>query len=258
MTLPAASTVSPDLSARRRRVVVSGGGTGIGRAIAARFAASGDAVTILGRRASVLARTADDLSHLDGEVVPRDADLTDATAVAAVAEQIASHGPVQVLVHAAGGLASVDSSGLTGIEEGWRTMLAGNLLPPVLLTEALREHLSEQARVISIGSIAGSTGAGSYGAAKAGLIAWNTTLAGQLAATGGTANVIAPGYVTDTEFFGQQMSPERHDRLVGKTLLGRAGQPDDIAGAAAFLASEDAAWITGQVLHVNGGALLSR
>jgi len=72
------------------------------------------------------------------------------------------------------------------------------------------------------------------------------------------ANAVVPGYVEETEFFGGRMTPQRHDRLVGRTLLGRAGRPDDIAAAVVFLASEEAGYITGQFLHAIGGATLGR
>jgi 3-oxoacyl-[acyl-carrier protein] reductase len=254
----ATDAASPGAHRTLRRVVVSGGGTGIGRAIAARFAQQGAKVTIIGRRPDVLSRTAEELAGLPGQVTAQPLDLTEATAVADHLDAIDDGPGVDIVVNAAGGIAEGDDTTLDGIAQGWQDMLAGNLLSAVLLTEALRPRLRPGGRVISIGSIAGSTGAGSYGAAKAALIAWNATLAGQLAPSGATANVIAPGYVTETGFFGDRMTTERHERLVDRTLLGRAGKPDDVAGAVAFLASEDAAWITGQVLHVNGGALLAR
>lgn len=245
---------------RRGRVLVSGGATGIGRAIARRFAEDGYAVTIVGRRRDVLERAAADLSvPTDNTVTAVPADVSDAAAVTELAEGVAEDDAgIAVVVNAAGGLARTGGDDVAAVAAAWEAHLRGNLLSAVLLTEAIRPHLTVGARVITIGSIAGSTGAGAYGAAKAALVAWNSTLAGQLATHRATANVIAPGYVTDTEFFGDTMTAERHDRLVGRTLLGRAGRPDDVAGAAAFLASDDAAWITGQVLHVNGGALRAR
>jgi 3-oxoacyl-[acyl-carrier protein] reductase len=71
-------------------------------------------------------------------------------------------------------------------------------------------------------------------------------------------NAVVPGYIADTEFFGDRMTQERHQRLVSRTLLGRPGTPGDVAGAVYFLASEEATYITGQMLHINGGALLGR
>ncbi len=73
-----------------------------------------------------------------------------------------------------------------------------------------------------------------------------------------TVNAIAPGYITHTEFFGQSMTPERHQQLIARTLVGRAGTPQDVAAMTVFLASEQASYITGQVFHVNGGAAFGR
>lgn len=243
----------------QRRVLVSGGGTGIGHAIARRFLEDDDAVTIVGRRTEVLEAAVAELDRAGGAIDHRTADLSDPDDVTALIDRLTEQdGTIDVIVNAAGGLSTTRGSSLPDVARAWRDDLAGNLLTAVLLTEAARPHLSENARIVSIGSIAGSTGAGSYGAAKAALIAWNCTIAAQVAGIQATANVIAPGYVTDTEFFGDAMTPERHERLVGRTLVGRPGTPDDVAASVAFLASDEAAWITGQVLHVNGGALLAR
>ena len=83
-------------------------------------------------------------------------------------------------------------------------------------------------------------------------------MAAQLGPEGITVNVVAPGYIADTEFFGDTMTEARRQRLIGQTLVGRAGEPDDIAGAVRFLASPEAAYITGQIIQVNGGVVLGR
>jgi 3-oxoacyl-[acyl-carrier protein] reductase len=112
--------------------------------------------------------------------------------------------------------------------------------------------------VVQIGSIAADQGADSYGASKAGLAAWNLSLAAQLGPRGITANVVSPGYVSETEFFRDQLSEERRSALIAATATGRAGTPEDIVGAVAFLASPGARHLTGQVLNVNGGAHMTR
>ena len=134
------------------------------------------------------------------------------------------------------------------------------MLTAVLLTTALREHLTRPGgRVIMMSSIAALRGgAGAYSAAKAALHGWALDLAGHLGPDGITVNVIAPGYVADTEFFGGRMTPESHQARVRQTLVGRAGVPDDIAAAVRYLAGPDAGYVTGQVLQVNGGALPGR
>ena len=245
-------------------VVVSGGGTGIGRAIAGAFAAAGRRVVIVGRRVELLQATAAELSQGRGEgaVVPIPADLTDPAQVRGVADAIGRmpEPSVDVLVNNAGGVPAGGGDGLEAVTEQWQAAFRANTLTAVLLTEALRDRLtSPGGRVVNLSSIAAlRAGGGAYGAAKAALLAWTHALAAQLGPRGITVNAIAPGYVAGTEFFGDGVAPERHERLVGETVTGRPGTPQDIAGAVVFLASERAAHVTSQILQVNGGALPGR
>lgn len=85
---------------------------------------------------------------------------------------------------------------------------------------------------------------------------WNMDLARRVGRRGGTANLVAPGLIVDTEFFGDTLTEQRREMLIGQTMTGRAGEPEDVAGLIAFLASRDARHVTGQVVHVNGGAYL--
>lgn len=240
-----------------RIVVVTGGGTGIGRAIAERFAADGDEVHIIGRREDVLLRVVKENPDAAIHAVP--ADLTDDEAVVRLAERFAERG-VDVLVNNAGGFVREAEPGLIGTFDSFRKAVTMNLLTAMNLTEALWPSLRRPGgRVIAISSISAQRGGGdAYAAAKAGMIGWAFDLAKRGGRDGITVNTVAPGYVQDTEFFNERGRSARHDQLVAETLLGRAGTPADIAGAVRFLASEDASWITGQVLSVNGGALLGR
>jgi 3-oxoacyl-[acyl-carrier protein] reductase len=236
-----------------RQVVVTGGGTGIGRAVAAAFAATGDQVAITGRRPDVLAKTAADLGS---SVRPVSFDAASPAQVEAALSELPAR--VDVLVHCAGGntdIGAPDPGTLAGLAAAWHANLDANVLSAVLVTAALRPRLNRGGAVISLSSIAAHRpGAAAYGAAKAAVEAWNLTLAHDLGADGITANVIAPGFIDDTEFFRGRMTDERRATLRAQTANGRAGAPADIAAAAVFLASPGASHITAQTIHVNGGA----
>ena len=226
-----------------RTAVVTGGGTGIGRAIAEALVDQGLEVTITGRRAEVLAQVPK-VNHV----------AFDATDPQAVQEALAElPAEVDVLVNNAGG-----NIGHADTKSRWLANYEANVVSAVLVTEALAPRLADNGRVINIGSIAGRRGGGSYGAAKAAVEAWTADLAGELGPRRITANVVSPGLIVDTEFFGDSMTDERLNTLIGQTKNGRAGTPRDVAALVAFLASEHAGHITGQVLAVNGGAHLGR
>lgn len=234
-----------------RTVLITGGGTGFGRATAARFAKEGNTVYITGRRAEVLEDTA---KTLGGNVTAIPCDGTDPDAVQAVVSRLAQ--PVDVLVNNAGGntdFALPAGEGLTGTARRWRANYDANVLTAVLMTEAVTDKLAAGGAVIHIGSIGAEQG-GSYGAAKAALAAFSSGLANELGQRSITSNVVAPGYFPDTEFFGAGLPRDRHDTLIALTAVGRHGDIEEIADAVWFLASPAARFITGQVLHVNGGA----
>jgi 3-oxoacyl-[acyl-carrier protein] reductase len=245
-----------------RRVIVSGGGTGIGRATARRFALAGDRVTIIGRREHVLEAAAAEINgETGGELVSAFvADLSRPDEVERLASEVRRGGTVDVIVNNAGGAGSTDAEGLAGVAADWEDEHRRNVLTAVLLTDALESALRRPgASIVNVSSIAAVRGGGgSYSGAKAAILGWTVDLAARLGPDGIRANAVVPGYVQDTEFFGDRMTQERHDRLVAGTLLGRAGLPEDVAGCVAFLASADAAYVTGQFLHVNGGAVLGR
>ncbi|OYO14049.1 SDR family NAD(P)-dependent oxidoreductase [Enemella evansiae] len=238
-----------------RTVIVTGGGTGIGRAIAERFAAAGDRVIITGRRREVLDKAADEL---EGNVEVRDFDASDPGQVEAF---VVSLDGVDVLVNNAGGNTDFDGAepgSLAEVADAWQRNLAANLISAVLVTTALGPKLGAGASVISIGSIAADKGAGAYGAAKAGIASWNIGLARELGPRGVTANVVSPGFIEATEFFRDALTDQRRQSLIDAALTGRAGVPDDIAAMVEFLASEGARQIAGQTFAVNGGEWPSR
>ncbi|AKH83148.1 3-oxoacyl-ACP reductase [Streptomyces sp. CNQ-509] len=236
-----------------RTVLVTGGTSGIGRAIAARFAADQDRVFLTGRRPGTVEQAAEELG-----VHGVTCDATDPGQVAALA---AGFGELDVLVNAAGGLpqaAPEDVPALEAVLAQWHSSLAQNLLGAVLTTTAVRDKLTSGSSVISIGSIGAERRGGSYGAAKAALAAWNAALSGELGPHGVTSNVISAGYIAGTNFFQGQMTDERHDALVQETHDKRPGTVEDIAETAYFLASPGARHLTGQTIHVNGGAFTTR
>ncbi|WP_081841253.1 SDR family NAD(P)-dependent oxidoreductase [Alicyclobacillus macrosporangiidus] len=248
-----------------RYVVVSGGGTGIGRAIAERHAAAGDQVILIGRRMRVLEQTVESLSNSIAKApcaIAIPADLTRVEDVERLKitldDKKITH--IDVLVNNAGGVDFRHAETLSDIADQWMQDYKTNVLTAVLLTSALRSRLTRPGgRIINISSIAAVQGAGdSYAAAKAGILGWTYSLATELGPEGITVNAVVPGFVENTEFFGDRMTPERHQRLVNRTVVGRAGRPSDIAETVFFLASREAEYITGQVLHVNGGAIFGR
>ncbi|MFF0579211.1 SDR family NAD(P)-dependent oxidoreductase [Streptosporangium saharense] len=234
-----------------RTIVVSGGGTGIGKAVAARFAADGDRVVIVGRRVDVLEKVAEEIG---GIALP--ADLSEPTEVERVrADLVERFGTIDVLVNNAGG--NVEGRGGSGdVVERWTGNFRANVLTSVLPTEAFRDLLNPSGRIVFISSIAAFRGSGgtSYGPMKAALHPYAFDLAAALGPRGITVNVVAPGFIEDTEFFGDALDDNRRAMLVGQTLTGRPGTPQDVAETVHWLASPGGGHVTAQIIQVNGGA----
>lgn len=239
-----------------RNAVITGGGTGIGAAVAARFVADGERVFLTGRRRAPLETVAGRLGPL---VSWGTCDVTDPAEIERWRGTLPER--VDVLINNAGGNTDFDrppAADLAALAGNWLANLRANLVSAVLVTEALRERLAPGGAVVSLSSIAADRGAGSYGAAKAALASWNVDLARDLGPGGVTANCVSPGYTERTEYFRDRLTDERRGRLIGETATGHAGTPDDVAGAIHFLASSAARQITAQVLAVNGGAFPTR
>ena len=239
-----------------RLAVVSGGGTGIGRATAGMLAGEGYDVIIVGRRPEVLA---DAVTWIGPQATAVPADLAVPGQTAAVLQAVAGR-PVDVVVNNAGAFVAGDDATPEGLAARWRANLDSNVLTAVLLTDALLPSLRRPgARIILTSSIAAQRGGGGpYSAAKAALHGYALDLATSLGPEGITANVIAPGYVTDSEFFAGRMTEEGHRQRVAATLVKRAGVPDDIAEAVRWLVGPGGGFVTGQIINVNGGSVLGR
>jgi 3-oxoacyl-[acyl-carrier protein] reductase len=239
-----------------RLAVVSGGGTGIGRATAGMLAGEGYDVIIVGRRADVLA---DAVQWIGPQATAVPADVSDPAQIRTVAEAVGNRA-LDVLVNNAGAYVSGDDSSLDEVAGRWRASFDSNVLTAVLMTTALLPSLRRPGgRIILTSSIAAQRGGGGpYSAAKAALHGYALDLATQLGEAGITANVIAPGYVADSEFFTGRMTPEGHQRRIDATLVKRAGEPSDIAEAVRWLVGPGGGFVTGQIINVNGGSVLGR
>jgi 3-oxoacyl-[acyl-carrier protein] reductase len=242
--------------------VVSGGGTGIGRATAAALAGDGMDVLILGRRADVLRAAADEINRGRpagrGEVSWVRADVSDPVEVAEAADVIRQRHPaVDAVVSNAGGSVPAGPD-LPSLATTWIESYRKNVLTAVLLTSALLPMMRRPGgRVIIVGSRVAITGGASppYVAAKAALNGWVLSLATQLGPEGITANVVAPGYTAGTELLTGRMPVDRHKRIIAGIAAGRPAQPSEIAAVIRFLASKEASFVSGQVLGVDGGSL---
>jgi 3-oxoacyl-[acyl-carrier protein] reductase len=246
-------TIKPsDIMLTDRVAVVTGGGAGIGRGIAAGLAAFGASVSIWELDGESCASSAEAVGAL-GIVT----DVRDGAQVHAALERTAAElGPVTILVNNAGGV--FFSPLLETSENGWDALYKANLRHVLLCTQAVAARLVAAelpGSIINLTSIEGARAApgyAAYAAAKAGVISYTKTAAFELAPHGIRVNAIAPD-LTLTEGL-MQLSPEGLGPAVSHAIpLGRAGDVDEIAGTAVFLASDMASYITGQTLHVDGG-----
>lgn len=241
-----------DTTTSGRTALVTGGSRGIGRAVAEQLLADGYRVLVTSRSREIASMAAEIGAH------PVRLDVADISSVTSLADGI---GEIDVIVNNAGAFAAATpppGAPLAAVADAWRQNLAVNLLGAVLVVTALEDRLRAGGAVVSIGSIGAEYAGNAYSVAKAALQAWNVGLAQHLGPRQITANVVSPGYTEGTELFGGPLPEQRHSRLIERTYLGTSARPADIAGAVAFLASAGARQITGQTLHVNGGAFTTR
>jgi len=234
--------------------LVTGASRGIGRAIAARLAEQG-ATVVAAARGSNAADCAQALTAKGLRAEAMTLDVTDAAAVEqAPAEIVSRHGHLDIVVSNAG--VTRDQLLLRLKRDDWDAVMATNLTAAYLLAQAaIRPMLKQRGgRIVAISSVVGQMGnAGqtNYAASKAGLIGFAKALAREVASRNITVNVIAPGFI-ETDMT-RAVADRAREELTGQIPMGRLGAVDDVAAAACFLASDEAAYITGQVLGVNGG-----
>jgi 3-oxoacyl-[acyl-carrier protein] reductase len=241
-----------DLSGRV--ALVTGASRGIGRAIALRLARAG-AIVAAAARGEHAADVVAEISASGGRAESVSLDVTDSAAVdRTVASAIERHGRIDILVNNAG--IARDQLLLRLKREDWDAVLATNLTAAFALTQAVLKPMIKQraGRIICISSVvgqAGNPGQANYAASKAGLIGFAKAVALEVASRGVTVNVVAPGLIeTDmTKTIAERAQEDWSTRIP----MRRLGTPEDVAGAVCFLASDEAAYITGQVLAVNGG-----
>jgi 3-oxoacyl-[acyl-carrier protein] reductase len=239
--------------------VVTGSGRGIGHAIAVRLAKEGARVASVSRTEANAQKTADEINTARADAAKAYAvDVADQAAVQKAATQIfADFGRVDILVNNAG--VTRDGLSMRMSMEDWDTVLNTNLKGAFNFIQALMRPMIKQrsGRIINISSIAGligNAGQANYAASKAGLIGLTKTLARELASRGITVNAVAPGLIeTDMTTV---LSEEIRQNILKNVPLGKLGEPEDIAGAVAYLASAEAKYITGQVLTVDGGMVM--
>jgi len=237
-----------------RVALVTGASRGIGRATAHVLARQG-AFVVAAARAENAAATVAEITAAGGRAEVLTLDVTEAGAIeAAVAGVLQRHGRIDILVSNAG--ITRDQLLLRMKRDDWDAVIATNLTATFTLTQAVLKPMLKQrrGRIIAISSVVGQTGnAGqtNYAASKAGLIGFCKSVAREVASRSITVNVVAPGLI-DTEMT-RGLTGDAQDDWSSRIPLGRLGTPEDVAAAVAFLASDEASYITGHVLAVNGG-----
>ena len=238
-----------------RVALVTGASQGIGRAIAVALAGAGATVALAARNASKLAEVEAEIINAGGTAASFVLDVSSEEAIKGTAKEIvAGVGPVHILVNNAG--VTRDGLVLRMKSADWDEVLNTNLKGAFLLTQALLQPMMKArwGRVINITSVvgeAGQAGQANYAASKAGLIGLTKAMAREFASRGITVNAVAPGYI-ETDMTGV-LTEDQKNAMLGAVPLARAGSVQDIAAAVSYLASEDAGYITGHTLDVNGG-----
>lgn len=235
-----------------RKALVTGATGGIGEAITRALHGAGATVVISGTRTEKLDALAGDLGE---RAITAPCDLSDREAVKALAKTaVEQAGGMDILVNNAG--LTRDGLAMRMKEEDWDKVLEVNLTAGFLLSQAMLRTMMKQrhGRIISITSIvgtAGNPGQANYAASKAGITGMSKSLAQEVASRGITVNCVAPGFIATA--MTDALDDRQRETLLSGIPMGKMGSPDDIAAAVLYLASDEAGYVTGQTLHVNGG-----
>ena len=246
------------MSLSTRVAFVTGASQGIGRACALRLAREGAAVAVAARSPEKLTAVVSEISAAGGKAAAFPLDVTDEEQVkATVKAAIAQFGKVDILVNNAG--ITRDQLVMRMKRADWDAVLQTNLTSAYLVIQQVIGSMLKQrwGRIINISSIfgqMGQAGQANYAASKAGLIGLTMAIARELGSRNITCNAVAPGFIETA--MTAVLSEEFKQNAIKQIPLGRVGAPEEVASAVAFLASEDAAYITGHVLNVNGGMLM--
>ena len=247
------------MSLEGRVAIVTGAAQGIGRAIAEALAQAGADIVVADLDPARSKGTVEAVEKLGRKALNVKVNVADANDTKAMAEQVVKEwGKIDILVNNAG--ITRDGLLLRMKEEDWTLVLQVNLNGTFNCTKAVLQPMTKQryGRIVNIASIVGAmgnVGQANYAASKAAVIGFSKTVAREYASRNVTVNAVAPGFI-DTAMT-QGLSQDVKDALQKQIPLGRLGTPADIAAAVRFLVSEEAAYITGHVLHVNGGMLMA-
>jgi 3-oxoacyl-[acyl-carrier protein] reductase len=240
---------------QNRIAFVTGASRGIGRACALALSAAGARVVLAARQLEKLEQVADEIRAAGGDPFVSAIDMSAPDSIrAAFAKAAKEFGRIDILVNNAA--ITKDGLAMRMKPQDWDSVLATNLTGAFLATQQvllgmMRERWGRIINITSVVAEAGNAGQANYAASKAGLIGLTKSLAQEMASRNVTVNAVAPGFV-DTDMT-QSLAPEFKTRLLAAIPLQRLGRPEDVAAAVRFLASDDASYITGHVLNVNGG-----